>query len=99
MKTLPPCDHDECPPTQCARTESAQADSVRRVVSGTWTVYIENPKEQTWVGWATGFGSYFDAEEWRKKQTNKDALRVGRKVIELCAANDEFRRTDPPLKP
>jgi len=25
MKTLPPCDHDECPPTQCTRTASDKA--------------------------------------------------------------------------
>src|SRR5690242_2472785 len=25
MKTLPPCDHDECPPTRCTRTSSDEA--------------------------------------------------------------------------
>lgn len=35
MKTLPPCDNDECPPTRCAQTESAQADSVQRMVGPT----------------------------------------------------------------
>lgn len=24
MKTLPPCDHDECPPTRCVRTANAK---------------------------------------------------------------------------
>lgn len=33
MIPLPPCDHDDCPKTRCAKTESAEADSVQRPCS------------------------------------------------------------------
>lgn len=33
MKTLPPCDHDECPPTRCIQNANAKtAVAVQRVV-------------------------------------------------------------------
>lgn len=34
MKTLPPCDHDECPPTQCTRTASDKAVVCKELLGG-----------------------------------------------------------------
>ncbi len=70
--------------------EAQSRHSVQRLISSTWSVFISTPEDQ-WLTWCSGFGSYFDAEEWRKKQHNKDVLRVGRNAIEMCAANDKLR--------
>lgn len=34
MKTLPPCDHDECPPTRCTRTASDEAVVCKELLDG-----------------------------------------------------------------
>lgn len=35
MKTLPPCDHDECPPTHCMKTQPAQTTGVNMTLQNT----------------------------------------------------------------
>lgn len=37
MKTLPPCDHDECPPTRCTRTASDKAAACKELLGELWT--------------------------------------------------------------
>ena len=90
MKTLPPCDHNECPLTRCARTEAAEADSVQRMV-GTPGEYCETVEEALADGWLKPYEGGRAADGWKGRIYGR---RPGNHRIFRCTKRPNNRIND-----
>lgn len=78
MKTLAPCDHDECPPTRCTRTASDKAVVCKELLADGWHEYPDQFKK-----YARCFYKRFDTPTRCAGNDDKPGVQIQIAVSEL----------------
>ncbi len=100
MKTLAPCDHDECPPTRCTRTASDKAVVCKDLFGAWWEIphpgTLEKVKcatfNETMDKWFEGFNIPVLVVDGVREDFSKACDRVKRYY---AAPNDEASHARP----